>query len=318
MLNHIYETTLTMSESTPTFEKFQIERRQLMEQIFDDSVTMTEDELQDKCHELQKDVRYIESDLHKDCNFDIQCIRDVWSRHKKDKYPLSAPEKIITKIRDFYWSIRECDKQLKDDIQLFIRNIAGKTVSDVVQMKTKLYNIRMEYERNYTLWSRKYEDFKDALREIEEYLPILYYKFNDVETEPLVQFCVNFLNALTIGNTAYLKTSWTSMRKRRSELSANKMDPGNAEAQWCKAIHDKKRIVPIGKILRLFHDIPKDEDENYNLEKTEWFLECQKNAAMYISESNRRSNRRKKEKEEEGLAANLGNPYIVTLSRSSS
>ena len=303
-----------MSESTPTFEKFQIERRQLMQQIFDDSVTMTEDELQDKCHELQKDVRYIESRLHKDCNFDIQFIRDQWNHCQHSNNELTEPEKRITKIRDFYWSIRECDKQLKKDIQLFIQEIAGKTVSDVVQMKTKLYKIRMEYERNYELYGKKYEDFKDALREIEEYLPPLYYQFNDVKTEPLVQFCVNFLNALTIGNTAYLKTSWTSMRKRRSELSANKMDPGNAEAQWCNAIHDKKRIMPIYQISKLFNDIPKDEDENYILEKSEWFLQCQKNAAMYINESNRR----KKEKEEEGLAANLGNPYIVTLSRSSS
>ena len=296
-----------MSESTPTFEKFQNERRQLMEQIFDDSLTMTEDDLQDKCHELQKDVRYIESRLHKDCNFDIQFTRDQWNHCQHSNNELTKPEKIITKIRDFYWSIRECDKQLKKDIQLFIQEIAGKTVSDVVQMKTKLYKIRMEYERNYELYGKKYEDFKDALREIEEYLPPLYYQFNDVKTEPLVQFCVNFLNALTIGNVAYLKTSWTRMRKRRSELSANKMDPSNAEAQWCNAIHDKKRIVPLGQILRLFHDIPKDEDENYILEKSEWFLQCQKNAAMYID----KSNRRKKEKENEGSAANLGNPYIV-------
>ena len=116
-----------MSESTPTFEKFKIERRQLLEQIFDDSVTMTEDELQDKCQKLQKDVLYIESYLHKDCNFDIQFIRDRWKQcHDYDNHQLSEPEKRITKIRDYYWSIRECDKELKRDIQSFIQNIASK------------------------------------------------------------------------------------------------------------------------------------------------------------------------------------------------
>ena len=220
-----------MSESTPTFEKFQIERRQLMEQIFDDSVTMTEDELQDKCQKLQKDVQYIESYLHKDCNFDIQFIRDRWKQcHDYDNHQLSEPEKRITKIRDYYWSIRECDKELKRDIQSFIQNIASKTVSDVVQEKKKLYDIRMEYDRKFTLYVSKYEHFKNALREIEEYLPTLYYKFAKFNSEPLVR-----------------------------------------------------------------------------LETTEWFVQCQKNAA--------------KNKAEAGITEiteNLQNPYIVTLSRFSS
>ena len=154
-----------MSESTPTFEKFRAEYSSFMDRVFDDSVTMTEDELQYECQKLQEDVLYIKSYLHKDCNFDIQFIRKQWqSSHDRNNDQLSKPEKIITKIRDFYWSIRECDKQLKDDIQLFLRNIAGKTVSDVVQMKTKLYKIRMEYERKHTLGSRKYEDFKDLVQ----------------------------------------------------------------------------------------------------------------------------------------------------------
>ena len=133
-----------MSESTPTFEKFRDERSQFMDKVFDYSVTMTEDELQDKCQKLQKDVQYIESYLHKDCNFDIDYIRRTWNNfHDPDNDQLSKPEKRITKIRDYYWSIRECDKQLKRDIQHFIQNIAGKTVtvSGVVQEKTKLYNI---------------------------------------------------------------------------------------------------------------------------------------------------------------------------------
>lgn len=305
-----HENDVNMSESTPTFEKFWAEYSTFMDRVFDDSVTMTEDELQHECQKLQEDVLYIQSYLHKDCNFDIQFIREQWqSSHDRNNDQLSKPEKRITKIRDFYWSIRECDKQLKDDIQLFIRNIAGKTVSDVVQMKTKLYNIRKKYDLNYELYGRKYEEFKDALREIEEFLPRLYYQFNDVKTEPLVQFCVNFLNALTSGNQTYLERNWTFIRKRRSDLWANKMDPGNAVAQWCDAIHQKKRIVPIGQISRLFHDIPKDEDEKYILEESEWFLECQKNAAIYISESNRRRNRRKQEKERKALG--MPEPVII-------
>ena len=43
------------------------------------------------------------------------------------------------------YTCRECDKELKRDIQSFIQNIASKTVSDVVQMKTKLYNTIMDY-----------------------------------------------------------------------------------------------------------------------------------------------------------------------------
>lgn len=196
------------------FEKFKIEKQNLVDEILDDSVKMTEDELQDKCHLVQQDVWQIKSYLHEDCEFNIDHIRDLWELYKDpENHQLSEPEKRIARIRDFYWVIRECDEEfpkLKHDIQSFIKNIARKTMSDVVQKQRELSTAK-SLSASKIKQHHKCKNFQIALTEISEYLPIVYKQFSSkfLLTEKITkqQFTVNnaFIteHLLTKINTAH-------------------------------------------------------------------------------------------------------------------
>ena len=270
-------------ETKSTLEQYEAETSNLNQKIYDESLTLTEDELQDECHKIQEYIDYIESHSSKRCHFNIQHARDQW-KQKKDynNQQLSEPEKQITRIRDYYWSIRECDKELKRDIQSFIKDIASKTLPDVVEKRKKIFALILQYkDKASSDESLKYKNCETALQEINDRLPQLYITYVKFQSEPFVEYCVEFWKALDSGDTASLKRSWNDMCQRLYYLFANGM---YEHVELTKAImrpfaNTSKRTHIWLEIYDLLEKMPKHQDKYYKIDQTKWFVRCQENAA---------------------------------------
>lgn len=267
---------------TSTLEEYEAEISSLNRKICDRSLSMTEDELQDECHKIQKYIDYVESHSSIRCHFNIQHQRNKWKQEKDyNNQQLSDPEKQITDIRDYYWSIRECDKELKRDIQSFIKDIARKTVRDVVEKREKLLGLILQYDKKTSSdESLKYEKCKNALQEINDCLPELYYMHVKFRSEPFVEHCVEFWKALDSGDTASLKSSWIYMCQRLYYLFKNHMyDKYYLTKEIFRRFANTSNNDTWQEIGDLLENMPKHEDEYYNIDTTIWFVRCQSNAA---------------------------------------
>ena len=198
------QTERSKTSEKPTFEEFEVNRSKLMRQVMNSKHEMTEDELQDECKSLQKDAKWIETFLKKKCNFNIEDVRKTWKQfHDPDDNALSKPEKRIANIRDYYWSIRKCDKELKSEIQEFIKKIDSKTVSEIEKKRNKLSNIIQSCKKRFGYYGAYYkwidttpivfsfndttnDDFINALSQIERHLPYMQLQKNAATQNPYI------------------------------------------------------------------------------------------------------------------------------------
>ena len=97
------------------------------------------------------------------------------------------------------------------------------------------------------------------------------------------------------------------MCERRFYLFEHKMDKSFQLVSEIKTHLPYKPQFDFSKIAKLIQNMPKTEREYYDIETTEWFVQCQKNAAKNEAEAGITE-----------ITENLQNPYIVTLSRFSS